>query len=76
MTIYIYIYSCTNTNEDIFLQLVFVVFTPCLMFANLAQTVTLEDIISWYALPLFTHPTRSYNYLIKNKQYFSGGLCP
>lgn len=30
------------------LQIVFMVFTPSLMFASLAKTVTLEDIISWY----------------------------
>lgn len=29
------------------LQIVFMVFTPSLMFANLAKTVTLQDIISW-----------------------------
>lgn len=29
-------------------QIVFIVFTPSLMFASLAKTVTLEDIISWY----------------------------
>lgn len=39
------------TNKHFPSQLVFVVFTPCIMFANLAETVTLQDIISWYALP-------------------------
>ncbi|CAA3030507.1 PIN-LIKES 7 [Olea europaea subsp. europaea] len=29
-------------------KIVFMVFTPSLMFANLAQTVTLQDIISWW----------------------------
>lgn len=29
------------------LQIVFMVFTPSLMFASLAKTVTLQDIISW-----------------------------
>ncbi|KAJ0236620.1 Protein PIN-LIKES 7 [Hirschfeldia incana] len=39
-------------------KLVFVVFTPCIMFANLAQTVTLQDIISlggtlgWFVVKL------------------------
>lgn len=34
-------------------KIVFVVFTPCLVFANLAKTVTLEDIISWYVKNTF-----------------------
>ncbi|CAI9753318.1 unnamed protein product [Fraxinus pennsylvanica] len=29
-------------------KIVFIIFTPSLMFANLAKTVTLEDIISWW----------------------------
>lgn len=33
-------------------KIVFVVFTPCLVFANLAKTVTLEDIISWWFMPI------------------------
>ncbi|CAL9223334.1 unnamed protein product [Arabidopsis halleri] len=33
-------------------KVVFVVFAPALMFANLAQTVTLEDIISWWFMPV------------------------
>ncbi|KAL5557364.1 hypothetical protein UlMin_039600 [Ulmus minor] len=33
-------------------KIVFVVFTPALMFANLAGTVTLEDIISWWFMPV------------------------
>ncbi|GAB2282906.1 hypothetical protein Dimus_017441 [Dionaea muscipula] len=33
-------------------KIVFVVFTPSLMFANLAQTVTLQDIISWWFMPV------------------------
>ncbi|KAL5557368.1 hypothetical protein UlMin_039604 [Ulmus minor] len=33
-------------------KLVFVVFTPALMFASLAKTVTLEDIISWWFMPV------------------------
>ncbi|XP_031269255.1 protein PIN-LIKES 7-like [Pistacia vera] len=33
-------------------KIVFTVFTPCLMFASLAQTVTLEDIISWWFMPV------------------------
>ena len=31
-------------------QVIFVVFTPALMFANLAQSVTFEDLISWYVI--------------------------
>ncbi|KAI5683939.1 hypothetical protein M9H77_05167 [Catharanthus roseus] len=33
-------------------KIVFMVFTPCLMFASLAKTVTLEDIISWWFMPV------------------------
>ena len=33
-------------------EVVFVLFAPALMFANLAQTVTLEDIISWWFMPV------------------------
>nr|DAD41857.1 TPA_asm: hypothetical protein HUJ06_016180 [Nelumbo nucifera] len=33
-------------------KVVFVVFTPSLMFACLAQTVTLQDIISWWFMPV------------------------
>ncbi|KAL9272623.1 PIN-LIKES 7-like protein [Drosera capensis] len=33
-------------------KIVFMVFTPALMFANLAKTVTLEDIISWWFMPV------------------------
>lgn len=33
-------------------KLVFVVFTPSLMFASLAKTVTLQDIISWWFMPI------------------------
>ncbi|KAK2999538.1 hypothetical protein RJ639_023328 [Escallonia herrerae] len=33
-------------------KLVFVVFTPALMIASLAKTVTLEDIISWWFMPI------------------------
>ncbi|OMO55675.1 Auxin efflux carrier, partial [Corchorus capsularis] len=33
-------------------KLVFVAFTPSLMFANLAKTVTLQDIISWWFMPV------------------------
>lgn len=29
------------------MQIVFMVFTPSLMFASLAKTVTLHDILSW-----------------------------
>lgn len=36
------------------MQIVFVVFTPSLMFASLAKTVTLQDIISWFVSPLQT----------------------
>ncbi|XP_030975337.1 protein PIN-LIKES 7-like [Quercus lobata] len=33
-------------------KIVFMVFTPSLMFANLAKTVTLQDIISWWFMPV------------------------
>ncbi|KAK9129203.1 hypothetical protein Sjap_009690 [Stephania japonica] len=33
-------------------KLVFSVFTPCLMFASLAKTVTFQDIISWWFMPV------------------------
>uniref|UniRef100_A0A5B6ZVX9 Auxin efflux carrier family protein n=1 Tax=Davidia involucrata TaxID=16924 RepID=A0A5B6ZVX9_DAVIN len=33
-------------------KIVFVVFNPALMFACLAETVTLEDIISWWFMPI------------------------
>ncbi|CAK9137040.1 unnamed protein product [Ilex paraguariensis] len=33
-------------------KIVFIVFTPALMFASLAKTVTLEDIISWWFMPV------------------------
>ncbi|GMI68270.1 PIN-LIKES 5 [Hibiscus trionum] len=33
-------------------RIVFVVFTPSLMFASLAKTVTFQDIISWWFMPL------------------------
>ncbi|KAL9662544.1 hypothetical protein QQ045_027377 [Rhodiola kirilowii] len=33
-------------------KIVFMVFTPALMFASLVRTVTLEDIISWWFMPV------------------------
>ncbi|XP_021714096.1 protein PIN-LIKES 7-like [Chenopodium quinoa] len=33
-------------------KIVYVVFTPALMFASLAKTVTLQDIISWWFMPV------------------------
>ncbi|CAM0953046.1 unnamed protein product [Alopecurus aequalis] len=33
-------------------KVVFFVFTPCLMFASLAKTVTLLDVISWWFMPV------------------------
>ncbi|KAM6540457.1 hypothetical protein CsatB_004904 [Cannabis sativa] len=33
-------------------KLVFVVFSPCYIFASLVQTITLEDLISWWFMPL------------------------
>ncbi|CAA7022046.1 unnamed protein product [Microthlaspi erraticum] len=33
-------------------KVVYVLFGPALMFANLAQTVTLQDIISWWFMPV------------------------
>ena len=35
------------TRTPIRLQIVFVVFTPSLMFASLAETVTFEDLVAW-----------------------------
>lgn len=35
-----------------FNKIVYVVFTPALMFASLAKTVTLEDIIAWWFMPI------------------------
>lgn len=71
---YIYISSLINIFRCT--QLVFVVFTPCIMFANLAQTVTLQDIISWYALPIFTHRYEKTCGFDLSKISFAGGLCP
>ncbi|CAH9099657.1 unnamed protein product [Cuscuta epithymum] len=33
-------------------RIVFVVFTPSLIFASLAETVTIQDIISWWFMPI------------------------
>ncbi|KAF3564825.1 hypothetical protein DY000_02011999 [Brassica cretica] len=33
-------------------KVVFVIFAPALMFANLAQTVTLQDMVSWWFMPV------------------------
>jgi predicted permease len=33
-------------------KVVFTVFTPSLMFSSLAKTVTLEDVISWWFMPV------------------------
>ncbi|XP_022923232.1 protein PIN-LIKES 5-like [Cucurbita moschata] len=33
-------------------KIVFTVFTPCLMFSNLVKTVTFEDIVSWWFMPI------------------------
>ncbi|PIA46658.1 hypothetical protein AQUCO_01500300v1 [Aquilegia coerulea] len=33
-------------------KIVFIVFTPSLMFASLAKTVTFEDIVSWWFMPV------------------------
>ncbi|GFS39408.1 auxin efflux carrier family protein [Actinidia rufa] len=33
-------------------KIVFVVFTPCLMFASLAETVTFEDLVAWWFMPI------------------------
>ncbi|GAB2254226.1 hypothetical protein Droror1_Dr00022035 [Drosera rotundifolia] len=42
----------TSTARKSINKIVFMVFTPALMFANLAKTVTLEDIISWWFMPV------------------------
>ncbi|KAK1410536.1 hypothetical protein QVD17_37073 [Tagetes erecta] len=41
----------TNTRKSLN-KIVFVAFTPSLIFASLAKTVTLEDIISWWFMPI------------------------
>lgn len=41
----------TSARKDLN-KIVFSVFTPALMFASLAKTVTLEDIISWWFMPV------------------------
>lgn len=33
-------------------RIVFMVFTPCLMFASLAESVTFQDIVSWWFMPV------------------------
>ncbi|KAM3362851.1 protein PIN-LIKES 7 [Capsicum galapagoense] len=33
-------------------KIVFMVFTPCLMFASLAESVTFQDIVSWWFMPV------------------------
>ncbi|KAF5958144.1 hypothetical protein HYC85_005369 [Camellia sinensis] len=33
-------------------KIVFIVFTPCLMFASLAETVTFPDLIAWWFMPV------------------------
>ncbi|KAG5534469.1 hypothetical protein RHGRI_022563 [Rhododendron griersonianum] len=33
-------------------KIVFMVFTPCLMFANLAETVTFKDLVAWWFMPI------------------------
>ncbi|XP_073012401.1 protein PIN-LIKES 7-like [Typha latifolia] len=40
-----------NARKDMN-KVVFAVFTPSLMFASLAKTVTLDDIISWWFMPV------------------------
>ncbi|XP_058180591.1 protein PIN-LIKES 7 [Rhododendron vialii] len=33
-------------------KIVFMVFTPCLMFSNLAETVTFKDLVAWWFMPI------------------------
>lgn len=33
-------------------KIVFMVFTPCLMFASLAETVTFKDLVAWWFMPI------------------------
>ncbi|KAF7136463.1 hypothetical protein RHSIM_Rhsim08G0026700 [Rhododendron simsii] len=33
-------------------KIVFMVFTPCLMFAHLAETVTFKDLVAWWFMPI------------------------
>jgi predicted permease len=40
-----------NARKDIN-KIVYAVFTPALVFSNLAKTVTLQDIISWWFMPV------------------------
>ncbi|XP_024975552.1 protein PIN-LIKES 7-like [Cynara cardunculus var. scolymus] len=41
----------TNTRNSLN-KIVFVIFTPSLIFASLVETVTFEDIISWWFMPI------------------------
>ncbi|XP_023551884.1 protein PIN-LIKES 7-like [Cucurbita pepo subsp. pepo] len=61
-------------------KIVFAVFTPCLMFANLAQTVTFQDIVSWWFMPVNIALTFLFGWvlgwivikLLKPKPYLEG----
>jgi predicted permease len=33
-------------------KIVFMVFTPCLMFSSLAETVTFKDLVAWWFMPI------------------------
>ncbi|CAN6481547.1 unnamed protein product [Victoria cruziana] len=46
---------CNVLKDDVRKKLnriVFLVFTPCIVFASLVRSVTLEDIISWWFMPV------------------------
>ncbi|KAI3794343.1 hypothetical protein L1987_36973 [Smallanthus sonchifolius] len=42
----------SSTTRKLLNKIVFVAFTPSLIFSSLAKTVTLEDIISWWFMPV------------------------
>jgi len=47
-----YVGVLTDESRKSLNKVIFVVFTPALMFSNLAQSVTFEDLISWWSMPL------------------------
>nr|XP_043608566.1 protein PIN-LIKES 7-like isoform X2 [Erigeron canadensis] len=47
-----YLNLLSNETRNSLNKIVFVVFTPSLIFTSLVETVTLEDIISWWFMPI------------------------
>ncbi|KAM0057450.1 putative membrane transport protein [Helianthus debilis subsp. tardiflorus] len=47
-----YLNLLSNHTRNSLNKIVFVVFTPSLIFASLVETVTFEDIISWWFMPI------------------------